>query len=393
MKILHVISIGRVAGGAEKNTFIVNDLHRELGYEVRTLSSDVDKDKQLLSEYTFSAIKKEERTKYIRHIFNVQAYKELRRLLKEWDPDIVHLHTMGQVSPLPLFLLKHYKTVMHLHGPEVFIPALLPWCIHKSLYTSDARNWSSLTPIGKLYFLYYRYLAYPVYRLGLRNVNLFIAPSKYIAKISKTTLSPIVHLPSGIFMKEYCRYPKNGTILSVGRIEKVKGLDYLLHAMKEVIVEFPKAKLIIIGKGPFEAELRQLAKDLGITKNVVFPGWVDQSEVYEYYKNCRIFVLPSVWPENFPTVCNEALSAGRPVVATRVGGIGEIVEHRKSGLLVPPQNSSALAKAMINLYDNRKLAEQMGKNGYESVKKFEFHLHAQKLTDIYEQVSKGKYGH
>lgn len=124
-----------------------------------------------------------------------------------------------------------------------------------------------------------------------------------------------------------------------GRLETHKGIDVLLEALCAV----PDARLLIAGDGSQASQLRARARDLGLTQRVEFIGWVDQIE--QLLERIDVFVLPSRW-EALPLVLVEAMQAGVPLVATDVGSVADLVEHRTTGLLVPPEDPAALAEAV-----------------------------------------------
>jgi len=153
---------------------------------------------------------------------------------------------------------------------------------------------------------------------------------------------------------------------SVGQLHPSKGYDTLLKSMPQVIKEFPSVKLIIIGDGIQREYLERLCSDLGISQRVSFRGRKMPAEVLGFLKNIDLFVLASNW-EGFGLALIEAMSSGKPVVATKVGGIPEIVEDGECGFLVPPGDPQALAEKVIYLLRNRDLATEMGKEGRKRV--------------------------
>lgn len=150
----------------------------------------------------------------------------------------------------------------------------------------------------------------------------------------------------------------------MGRLAPVKGLRVLLQALESLIVDYPDLHLTLIGDGPDRAELERLASPLG--KSVTFTGYMSQAEVAEAMRQCDIFVLPS-FAEGVPVVLMEALASGRPVVATAVAGVSELVEEGRSGFIVPPGDPVALADGIRKLADDPALRDAMGQVGREKV--------------------------
>jgi len=147
-------------------------------------------------------------------------------------------------------------------------------------------------------------------------------------------------------------------LLSVGRLRYYKGLDDLIRALPQI----SNAKYVIVGDGPLYDEWKQLARSMGVADRVFFAGEVSDLELPYYYAACDLFVLPAnARAEAFGTVIVEALAAGKPVVSTEVGtGTSWVNIHGQTGLVVPPQDPSALAAAINRLLNDEQLREQMG---------------------------------
>ena len=127
-------------------------------------------------------------------------------------------------------------------------------------------------------------------------------------------------------------------------------------------MKFPDAQLLIFGDGPDKELLAQLAEDLKITNNVHWAGQQSSNEVYKLYSVMDIVAVPSVF-EGFGLVAAEAMAAGLPVVGTNVGGLAEVIEDGKTGYLVPPGNSMAIADALVQLLSDPEMAVAMGNRG------------------------------
>lgn len=122
----------------------------------------------------------------------------------------------------------------------------------------------------------------------------------------------------------------------------------LLDGFRELIRNHPAARLTIVGDGSARAALQAASVDLIAEGSVAFTGWLPPDGVHERLRTASVVVLPSLWPENFPTVALEALQLGRPLVASAVGGLPELVGP-DNGVLVPPGDATALAAALAGL--------------------------------------------
>lgn len=160
-------------------------------------------------------------------------------------------------------------------------------------------------------------------------------------------------------------------ILFVGRLVSRKGVRYLLEGFRRIHDSVPH-RLVIIGSGPLRGQLETMAVELGIPDRVVFTGMVSDDDLYRYYRSCSFLVLPAVYDEKGDTeglgvVLLEAMSCGKPVIASGVGGITDIVVDRKNGLLVPPADADALARAIMTLVKNDRLRREMGRAARKTV--------------------------
>jgi glycosyltransferase involved in cell wall biosynthesis len=140
-------------------------------------------------------------------------------------------------------------------------------------------------------------------------------------------------------------YDSGPHLVAAGRLRREKGFDLLLEAMPAVLLQFPTARLAILGEGPLEAELREQARRLGVAESVEFSGY--RQDPWSYFKHADLFLLPSRF-EGLPNVVLEALALGTTVVAFDcVGGMREIQESCERLVLVAPENPGALADAVI----------------------------------------------
>ena len=146
-------------------------------------------------------------------------------------------------------------------------------------------------------------------------------------------------------------------LLSVGRLVYQKGHEYLVHAMPQVLRRYPRAKAVICGEGALRPDLERQIGELGLQSSVKLLG--NRNDVGPFLASADLFVLPSRW-EGLPVALLEAMGAGLPVVATRVEGVDEVVEDERQGLLVPPEDSDALASALLQLIGDPQLRSRMG---------------------------------
>ncbi|MEW6716762.1 MAG: glycosyltransferase family 4 protein [Chloroflexota bacterium] len=174
-------------------------------------------------------------------------------------------------------------------------------------------------------------------------------------------------------------------IVCIGRLIARKGQKYLLQAIPGVLKSHPQAQFLFVGVGDDQPALEALARELGITEQVRFLGTRD--DVPNLIGLCDFTVLPSL-QEEFGIVLLESFAQKKPVVATTVGGIPEIVQEEENGLLVPPRDSRALSEAINGLLGDRKRLKRLGENGYRLVlEQYSVEAFLDKTEDLYKSLS------
>jgi glycosyltransferase involved in cell wall biosynthesis len=170
-------------------------------------------------------------------------------------------------------------------------------------------------------------------------------------------------------------------LLYVGRISNEKGLAYLVHAVKNLIQKGLVTNLTLCGEGKEKDELERLASELDIKNNIRFTGQIPWEKIKRIYSSHDIFVLPSL-SEGVPKVILESMAAGLPVIATRIGGIPNLINQNENGILIPPKSPSAIANAVENIFKNRGLREEIIQNAYKYVEHHTAEKQAHKISDI-----------
>jgi len=274
---------------------------------------------------------------------------ELIRLIRKEQIQIVNIH-----YPKPYFFylalcrcILPIKLVISIHGTDLFpkgrpmrkYPYALKFLLGKSdliVANSQAfrRDFLSLFP-------------------NLREKTIVILNSVNVAELNRL----IKHKTDSV----HGRY-----VLCVAAHNEKKAIDVLIQAIARLAPEDPSLKLVLVGDGPLRKPLEELAVALGVRERIDFLGVQGRDKVVELLHGCEALVLPSR-SEPFGIAIVEALACRKPVVATRVGGIPEIIEDGKTGLLVDSDNSGALAEALIRVLKDRELRKVLAGNGYRTV--------------------------
>ena len=185
-------------------------------------------------------------------------------------------------------------------------------------------------------------------------------------------------------ISEFCDGKLN--ILFVGRLEKQKGVNYLIKAFKQISREVPNSRLIIVGpgtrlRGKYEKEVARSG-----LKNVVFVGGKPQSELPRYYKAADVFCAPATGLESFGIVLLEAMAMGKPIVATNIEGYNSVLTHGAEGLLVPPKNEEALARALVSLLTNEPLRQEMAARARLKAMEYSWERVSQRVLNCYTRI-------
>jgi len=175
-------------------------------------------------------------------------------------------------------------------------------------------------------------------------------------------------------------------ILFVGRLEKRKGLNYLLKAYQQVKREFSNSRLIIVGPGTrLRKKYEKQVKRSGL-KDVVFIGYTSYDELPKYYQTADIFCSPATGRESFGIVLLEAMAMGKPIVASNIEGYASVMTHGAEGLLVPPRDDKGLAQSLISLMADESLRQQMGARGRLKAMEYSWEHIAQRVLNYYVRI-------
>jgi glycosyltransferase involved in cell wall biosynthesis len=176
--------------------------------------------------------------------------------------------------------------------------------------------------------------------------------------------------------------PENIRFLFVGRLHRLKGPQTAIEAISRLP---DSAKLDIVGSGQMEQELCDKVRAMNLDGRVHFTGHLTGQALKQRYAQASCVIVPSVMPENCPLSVQEAMAYGRPVIASNVGGVAELVQDGVTGFLVPPADPVALSEAMARIYGNRNLAVQFGEAGLSRIaaSKFTTAYHLKALEHQY----------
>ncbi len=233
-------------------------------------------------------------------------------------------------------------------------------------------------------------------RYYLRYAQLVVSVSRAADKLVKAIIDDAVPrrvIPNAVDTERFRppeREPDEPVVLFVGRLVHRKGPHVLVRAFKLVVEEVPEAKLVIVGKGHMEPLLRALISKLDLSGNVKLVGAVNEEEKPLYYRSSWVVAVPSLYNESFGIVALEGMASGRPVVATRHGGLAEVVEHGRTGLLVKPGDHRELAEAIVELLQDEKRRVSMGREARRvAVEKYSWDRVLDSILGAYRELTSG----
>lgn len=312
--------------------------------------------------------------------YNLGTISQLKKIIKTKDVQIVHsqggradffARIAARIANVPIIIS---SVAMLVEGYDVSI-------LRKGLYVLIDR-WTE------------------------RWVNKFIVLSEALrrALIERHKIPPekIVRIYNGIELKEYNPDLKEvrskklevrrelglkndvPVIGAIGRLVWQKGFEYLIQAIPKVIEVFPETRFLIVGEGPLKDKLKVKSEKLKVKDNIIFTGF--RSDIKEILASIDLLVMPSLL-EGLPMVLLEGMAMAKPIVATRIDGVTEVLENGKMGLLVPAKNPHALAEAILKVLNNKTKADLLGQNARKMVEeKFSVEKMVEQIEWVYEKL-------
>lgn len=406
MKVLLINKFWYRRGGAEVVCLHSADLLREAGHEVVAFSTDhldnleSPQADSFVPYVDFPTLRGPVRLvrQAFRSIYSRKAYRNLVHLIHRERPDIAHLHNYYfHLTPAILYALRYcgVPAVHTLHDYHLECPnhifydyrraAICEDCVRFGL-RSVVRN--GCMKVGRAKSLVAFFEAWIYRRLGTyrRLVARYIAPSEFLrSKMTSRAIPPerVSVIPNTVEdLGDLGPTPADGPFFYAGRLSHEKGLDLIV----EVAARLPETRWRLAGTGPMEAVLRSTIERRGIA-NVETVGTVDAAGLCEEYRRARAVVLPSLCYENCPLTVLEAMSAGRPAIGSRVGGIAELVKEGKSGLLFELGSADDFERTVKRAFESQNELAQMGTNArrrFES--EYAPPIHLDRLLDLYRSI-------
>jgi glycosyltransferase involved in cell wall biosynthesis len=295
------------------------------------------------------------------------AVRAIRALVKKNETDLIHTHG--------------YKADLYVYAAQMkSLPAALVATCH---------NWPGRSVAMRSYAMLDRW--------ALRRFDRVAAVSEVVARTllaSGIKESQVAYIANGVPIPERKAQPslaleinkgKRVLIGTVARLSSEKGLNFFLDAARQLTTQFPETLFVIVGEGPERAALEQQVKALGLEENVIFAG--ARSDLAGVYASLDVFLMTSL-NEGMPLALLEAMAAGVPVVATRVGAIPSLIPDASKGSLIEPGSAAAIVQGITPLLSDGELRRKVGENAREHVReKFSAGRMAERYLQLYAEAA------
>ena len=361
-----------VGGIAEHVHFLASEL-RKRGHVVKVLTANVGGRMMECMETT----PEEVHVKRIGHGLVVRTNKSFARVTVAWRP----------VAKIRRYFEEERFDIIHVHG------SLAPTLPMAAIQASRVLN------VVTFHAGHEQSLGYALFRTVL--MPYFNAVQGLIAVSETARLScykyfpgPYHIIPNGIdltfFRPDADRVPGlddgRPRILFVGRFEPRKGLKHLLSAMPEIVRSVPDVELVVVGTGLLGYSYKSyLSPD--VQQHVRWAGLVQNEERPKYYASCDVYCSPATGQESFGIVLLEAMATGKPVVASDIDGYRTVMTDGREGLMVPPCDPPALARAIVTILLDREAARRYAANGLERAQQYSWPKLAEQVEAYYEELA------
>jgi len=358
MKIAIIIPLflPKNVGGKEIATFNIAKYLTERGHEVYIITTlDKGLPKESVENGVYIRRICQRKIKLSTGLFWIKTFWEIKKI----NPHIINVQ--GIMVAIPAYLAKKFlgmSYVIYGRGSDVYLPATYIKLISK-IVLKNAGSVIALTESmkKKLQEIYAR--------------DMFVVPNGIDLKKFDTDLE-----------KKMCVKKTKKVILFIGRLHAVKGVRYLIEAMKIIQNEDSEIKLMLVGDGKDRTKLQKLVKSLDLGDCVSFAGQIPNHRIPEYMATSDIFVLPSL-SEGFPNVILEAMASRLPIIATDSGGIPCLIQNEVNGFLVKPRNSNEIAKKILFLLKNDKVRQDISANNKNLAKEYSWEKIVVQLEKIF----------
>ncbi|MFB0565199.1 MAG: glycosyltransferase family 4 protein [Candidatus Aminicenantaceae bacterium] len=378
-KVLHIITRLDKGGSAENTFLTVRGLDKTI-FDVTLVGGPVDAPehnrRKQIEDFGIEYIFIPELVRRISPFNDLKTFCKLYRIIRKGKFDIVHTHT-SKGGFLGRFAAKFAGVPIIVHTPHghVFFGYFGP--AKTKLFILLEKIAARIT--DKIIALTEKEKDDTI-KAGIADGD------KFVVIFSGVELDKFKELPfyeTQNFKKEL-GIPENSMVAgTVGRLETVKGPEFLIQAAQQIIPAYPNTFFIFAGDGNLRLSLERQARESGVESNVVFLGWRD--DVVKIISIFDVFVLPSL-NEGMGRVLVEAMALNKPIVASNIGGIPDLVTQGRNGFLVPPKNPEKLAQHIQILLEDKQKREEMGLAGREMALNFSSEKMVEIIAELYKKL-------
>ena len=390
MKVLYVHERFGALAGAEANVYITATELKRRGHEIGILHGETtnkgESDWRETFQQRFALYAKDNRTK-------------VRTALATFQPDVVYVHKMAQLDVIETLVESGVPLIRMVHDHDIYCMRSYKYHYFSRKICTRAAGPHCIFPCGG-FISRNRNGGFPIainsYSEKLKEIALnrqfdrMVVVTTYMRdELLRNLFNPRkieIHPPVPRMSDPSLRstFSDRNLILFAGQIIRGKGVDVLLRALALVKTPF---QCIILGDGSHRKTCEKLCKKLGLNDRVKFGGFVPQKELKNFYRECTLFAISSVWPEPFATVGVEVMRFGIPVVAFDAGGIKDWLIDGHNGYLVELGDLKKYAESIERLLNDKALARKMGEQGRTLVnERYDFDRYIEDLEDMFTRV-------
>lgn len=378
MKILFTVYAPFGYGGAEISMMLLAEGLKKRGHEIIIASTG---NYSGFKTYKFKRFRKVP----LFYIHNLYLSRFLSKIIKKEGIDVIHAHDRS-TSPGAIIAAKicGIKSVTHFRDYWFVCPKSS--CLmsnFKECYHCNLRGLIKCSSLLRLPWNLYKYFYLKSIRTLLKQSDVKIAISSVISeRLNSCGIKNSVIIPNPLIVENIKNYKHRGIIISfIGSLDYHKGIMNILKVIKEI----REVSFLIVGRGPLEGAIKRFIKDNSMN-NVDVLGYIPYDKIKEIYSKSDIVVFPSVWQEPFGRIAIEAMSFGKPVIGSNIGGIKNIIVDGKTGFLVDPFDFKGWKDKINLLVKDKNLRLKLGREGKKrALKNYNIDIIAKKIEGIYNE--------
>ena len=307
----------------------------------------------------------------------------IKDLIASFKPDIIHLQDPAEVGIAALRAAKKtgIPAIITIHSYPEFVSSYLKF----------------LGPLDKVAI---KILENHIVKM-CNDCQAVIAPTKALAReLRRLEVTVPIHAisngvdlerfypgkPEATVYKKYSLPRKKKIVLYVGRLDRDKSLETILKCIPQVVKETPEAHFVFAGSGSYSQEYLEIAREIKVSKYVTWAGYIphESGDLVNLYRAAGVFIMPSLESQSIAAL--EAMASGLPVIGADAGGLKEIIENKRNGLLFKMGSHRALARAVISLVKNESLSRRYGEYSQLLARRYDLTSTQKELVKIYEKV-------